>query len=198
MRDFVERAMLPWMLIALLVSSVALIGCQSNYPTRHTIPNFGVVDKDRNIYRGGEPLTRDGWIYLREQGVRTVLKLNTEDESRDCGAEAIHLRVIHLPITQEEQTSGSPNPCTIKKAVQEMSRGGIFVHCGSDSRSQPDSLAKLFDCQGGQDRTGLVVGSYRVWVEHVKKEEARAEMKSFHFHALILPGLARFWRDEVR
>lgn len=186
------------MSIALIVSSVTLSGCQSNYPTRHTIPNFAVVDKQRKIFRGGEPLTREGWAFLRNQGVRTVLKLNTEAESDDWGAQAIQLKVIDLQITQGEQTSGIPNPCTIKKAVHEMSRGAVFVHCGSEARSQPHSLARLFDCQGGQDRTGLVVGCYRVWVEHWEKEEARAEMKSFHFHALILPGLARFWRDKVQ
>src|SRR6185437_4086622 len=99
------------------------------------------------------------------------------------------------PITEKEQTSGPVDPGKIRKAVREMSRGAVFVHCGSDARSQPNSFAALSDTQGGQDRTGLVVGSYRVWVDHWKKDRARCEMKSFHFHALLLPGLARFWRD---
>jgi hypothetical protein len=107
------------------------------------------------------------------------------------------MKIIYRPITPHEQIFGSPDFRTIKCAVHDMRRGSVFVHCGSDSRSNPNSVYALFDMQGGQDRTGLVVGCYRVWIEHLKKAKAREDMKSFHFHALLLPGLRNFWRDRV-
>src|SRR5947207_10105633 len=184
---------------ALALSLALLAGCQSLHPTRHTIPNFAAVNERHKVYRGGEPLAPEGWDYVKSLGVRTVIKLNTETESTDAGAKARGLTVVPLPITARQQRTGSPDFSeTIERAVNEMRRGSVFVHCGSDSRSKPNSLHALFDLQGGQDRTGLVVGCYRVRVEHQKKVVARAEMKSFHFHALLLPGLAKYWRDKVK
>ncbi|MBA3961553.1 MAG: hypothetical protein H0X40_06595 [Chthoniobacterales bacterium] len=189
--------MSPRISITLLLSAALLDGCQSNFPTVKTIPNFATVDSHRKIYRGGEPLTKDGWDYLKRLGVHTVVKLNTDRESLDEGAKRLHFKVVSLPIDQKAQTHGPIDPSTIRAAVSKMAHGAVFVHCGSDVRSRPNSLYALFDLQGGQDRTSLVVGSYRVGVDHWKKEAARAEMKLFHFHALLLPGLAHYWRDEV-
>lgn len=173
-----------------------LSGCASQHPTRYTIPNFDTVNEGRKIYRGGEP-GEEGWRHLKSLGVTTVVKLNTEDESCDDGATRNGMKIIRQPITTGQQIFGSPDSKTIRSAVKAMRRGSVFVHCGSESRSKPHSFWALFDIQGGQDRTGLVVGCYRVWVEHQKKAKARAEMKSFHFHALLLPGLRNFWRDKV-
>jgi len=183
----------------LVVLGPLFSSCQSLHPTVHTIPNFDTVNARRKVFRGGQPLTAEGWAYLRHLGVRTVIKLNTESESTEAGALSQHLAVLRLPITQHQQFTGRPDFApTVGAAVRRMSQGAVFVHCGSDLRSRPGSLPSLTDSQGGQDRTSLVVGCYRVWVEHRKKSEARAEMKSFRFHSLLLPGLARFWRDRVR
>jgi protein tyrosine/serine phosphatase len=186
-------------IIFLALAFALFSACQSSHPPVHGIPNFGKVNERQKIYRGGEPLTSDGWAFLQSLGVRTVVKLNTEMESHDFGATALHMKVIRRPITDQQQLTGSPDfHNTIDSAVGVMRRGAVFVHCGSDGRSKPNSFGALTDTQGGQDRTGLVVGCYRVRVEHWKKAEARSEMKSFHFHAMLLPGLARFWRDQVR
>ena len=185
--------------ITLALALALLSACQSSHPTVHGIPNFGAVSSSRKIYRGGEPLTAKSWTFLHRLGVRTVVKLNSEKESHDCGATALHMKVVRVPITAGEQLMGSPEVRKkIECAVGVMRRGAVFVHCGSDGRSKPHSFGELTDTQGGQDRTGLVVGCYRVWVEHRTKTYARREMKSFHFHALLLPGLAGFWRDQVR
>ena len=185
--------------ITLALAFAFFSACQSSHPPVWGIPNFGTVSSSHKIYRGGEPLTADGWAFLQSLGVRTVVKLNTEKESHDDGATALHMNVIRLPSTDLEQLFGSPDlRKRIVCAVGVMRRGAVFVHCGSDGRSKPNSFGALTDTQGGQDRTGLVVGCYRVWVEHRTKTYARREMKSFHFHALLLPGLAGFWRDQVR
>jgi len=185
--------------ITLALAFAFFSACQSSHPTVHGIPNFGTVSSSHKIYRGGEPLTAESWVFLQRLGVCTVVKLNSEKESHDDGATALHMKVVRLPITPGEQLIGSPDVRKkIESAVGVMRRGAVFVHCGSDGRSKPNSFGELTDTQGGQDRTGLVVGCYRVWAEHRTKTYARREMKSFHFHALLLPGLAGFWRDQVR
>ena len=185
--------------ISLALAFAFFSACQSSHPTVCGIPNFDTVSQRHKIYRGGEPLNAKSWAFLQSLGVRTVVKLNTEKESHDDGATALHMNVIRLPSTDLEQLFGSPDlRKRIVCAVGVMRRGAVFVHCGSDGRSKPNSFGALTDTQGGQDRTGLVVGCYRVWVEHQTKADARREMKSFHFHALLFPGLAGFWRDQVR
>ena len=62
---------------------------------------------------------------------------------------------------------------------------------------KPASWAAKLGTQGGQDRTGLIVGAYRVWVQHWTKADAQREMMQRGFHP-TLPGLANFWRDEVK
>src|SRR5438105_455883 len=95
--------------MTLALAFALLSACQSSHPTVHGIPNFGTVSSSHKIYRGGEPLTKDGWDFLHRRGVRTVVKLNSEKESHDCGATALHMNVIRLPITLGEQLIGSPD-----------------------------------------------------------------------------------------
>src|SRR5438093_5875919 len=129
------------------LSLALLTGCRSLHPTVCTIPNFGVVNQEAKIYRGGEPIAPEGWDHLKRLGVQTVLKLNTESESADDGAETNGLTVVRLPISKLEQTLGSPKVATIKWAVDVMSHGAVFVHCGSEARSKPHSLAAMLDSQ---------------------------------------------------
>src|SRR5436190_12593098 len=125
--------------VFLALSCLLLSGCVSNYPTRHTIPNFHTVNAGRKIYRGGEPL-EEGWAYLKRLGVNTVVKLNTGDESCDNGARIRGMKIIYRPITSHQQIFGCPDGETIHSAVAAMRRGSVFVHCGSDARSKPNSV----------------------------------------------------------
>lgn len=105
------------------------------------------------------------------------------------------MTVFKLPISVGEQLEGGPNLATVSKAVAVLQQGNAYVHCGSDARTR-SKLDAMLKTQGGQDRTGLVVGTYRVWVNGWSKAQAYAEMKSFGFHP-ILKGLYDFWEDKV-
>lgn len=52
-------------------------------------------------------------------------------------------------------------------------------------------------CERGQDRTGLIVGVYRVKVEHWTKADAYQEMLKHGFHP-ILRGLCWSWQEDGR
>jgi len=174
-----------------------LTGCCSPQPPDHGIPNFAVVDGTKGVYRGAQPTTPEGWKHIRDLGVQTVVKLNGEGEGSDAGAEAESLTVVRLPISTVEQTIGSPKVSTVDSAVAQLRLGKCYVHCGSTARSNPNSLAAKLGSQGGQDRTGLIVAIYRVRVDHRTKADAEKEMMEHCFHPM-LPGLANFWRDEVK
>jgi len=154
---------------------LSLSGCASVAPP-HGIPNFSQVTT--GVWRGGQP-TAAGWEYLKSLGVKWDVKLNSEHEASDDGAKANGIEVIYLPITLVQQTIGKPKATTLNAAVSALERTGTFVHC-----------------QHGQDRVGLVVGAYRVKVEHWTKIAAYQEMQAHGFHPM-LRGLYWSWQEDV-
>jgi protein-tyrosine phosphatase len=69
-----------------------------------------------------------------------------------------------------------PDPDRIAKALQQLETAdGVLVHC-----------------KNGWDRTGLVIGEYRVLYDNQKPDQAYAEMLRLGFHPL-LHGLHEAW-----
>lgn len=143
----------------------------------HGIPNFTVVSP--GIFRGGQP-DEEGWAYLRTLGVKTVIKLNYEYEGSDRQAAELGMTVIDasMPPSDYADFYRTPPAERIRTAVRTLQDQGthpVYVHC-----------------LHGQDRTGLVVGLYRVLQDHYTKEQAYREMLQHNFHAWF-PGLSGFW-----
>lgn len=159
-----------------LVLLLALVGC-TTVPTYvdHGVPNLRQVSPGE--YRGGQP-TVNGWVYLQSLGVSNVVKLNLESESSDAPARMLGMVVNYFPIDTLHQTVLKPSPVLVSNAVV-LIKPGTYVHC-----------------EHGQDRTGLIVGCKRVWVEAWPKWVAREEMLNDGFHK-SLHGLNDFWEDDV-
>ena len=160
------------------VAAGALLGlgsCASD-PATHGIPNFAPVGP--GVWRGGQP-NAEGWEYLKSLGVRRDVKLNTGGADADALASSNGMQVVYLPITFAQQTVGKPPPGQLAAAVAAIEPDGTFVHC-----------------ERGQDRTGLVIGAYRVQTEHWTKAAAYQEMAAFGFHPL-LRGLYWAWEEDV-
>jgi Tyrosine phosphatase family len=185
----------PATFLSCLGASLLLGGCS---PTRttHGVPNF--VEVGAGLLRGGQP-SAEGWKWLQEErGVTAVVKLNYESEGSDDEARRLGLRVIVNSIQPAGLDGKSPEAIlraavdtrvvpsdeSIANAVRAMDahKGVMYVHCSH-----------------GQDRTGLVVGVYRVLHDGLTKEDAYQEMLHNHFHA-GLHGLHEFWErfDVVR
>lgn len=170
---------IPAFLLAILaffgVSSCSTV---SPVPTTVTngIPNFAIVDP--GIYRGGQP-TIEGWQYLKSIGVTNVIKLNERDESSDRQAIELGLKIFYHPINLADQAILKPNKADVFKAVSQITTN-TYIHC-----------------EHGQDRTGLIVGIYRIQVNHWTKQKAYDEMLTHGFHK-ILHGLDDFWEDDVK
>ena len=154
------------------------------------IPNLFAVEQD--IFRGGTP-TAAGWKYLKDQGVTDVVKLNIEGESSDVVATDLGMTVHRFPIPWWRQVFFRPAQSLLVAAVACI-KPHSFVHCGSDARTaSPD--AQEDNTQGGEDRTGIVIGCFRLsqgWA----KGDAYSEMIAHGFHP-ALQGLQGAWDRQV-
>lgn len=138
------------------------------------------------FWRSGQPVELDQWHYLYSTlGIRHVVKLNFESEGSDQGAVAVGM-TLHTASIQPRgdedlldavtNTFIAPDQTMLDLAESVLEQGGtVLVHCTH-----------------GQDRTGLVVGIYRVLAEGFSKDAAYAEMLEHNFHP-ELHGLHEYW-----
>jgi protein tyrosine phosphatase (PTP) superfamily phosphohydrolase (DUF442 family) len=131
-------------------------------PTKIAIANFDCVSE--SIWRGAAPSDR-ALHQLAHSGVRTIIDLRMSKSN--CRREAqtaqqLGLNYIHLPM-------GFKSP-TYVDVTQ-------FLKIVSD----PGNLPVFIHCHQGADRTGVLVGIYRVLVENWSYENTYNEMRSHHF-----------------
>lgn len=160
------------------VLATFVISCRPPPPPSGPVANFYEVDP--GVFRSAQPTTPEAWAYIKSRGVRTIVKLNDDSEGSDAGAEALGLEVVRVSIPPKGDLVGvfeRPDPSKLVVAIAALERGEVLVHCTH-----------------GQDRTGLVVGLYRVLHDHRKKSEAYREMRAHGFHPELL-GLLDTWED---
>jgi protein tyrosine/serine phosphatase len=125
------------------------------------VPNFHRVNDD--IYRGGQP-TAQGFRTLAKLGIKTVLDLRTSSgpsfwEKKEV--KSVGMRYVQLPLYGDE----NPTPSEIKTAfavLDDKSQAPIFIHC-----------------HAGKDRTGMIIGCYRIFHDGWPTQKALAEAKSY-------------------
>jgi len=136
------------------------------------IPNFHIVDIEKKIWRGGQPVDQD-WQYLKTCGFKQVIKLNTDGEGSDSpfvGDGTLY----KCPITLDQQLLYTPIQIVIDAAG--FIGPNTFIHC-----------------EHGLDRTGLICAVYRV-MSGWSKERAEQEMLTLGFHKELL-GLWHAWLE---
>jgi protein tyrosine/serine phosphatase len=124
--------------------------------SRPAIPRFQQVAE--GLYRGGQP-TPAGLAFLKQRGIRTVVDLRPEDGEKAL-VEKLGMKYVHLPIS------------TWGRIPDETVRG--FFQIVRDPPNQP----VFVHCRRGADRTGIMVGFYRIafqgWDGPKAYREARA------------------------
>lgn len=135
------------------------------------IPNFHTVEV--GIYRGGQP-DAEGFKFLQSIGITQVIKLNEDWEGEDHLPEGMLLFKVQIP--PSEQIITQPDSTYLGDAVAFIAPN-TFVHC-----------------QHGQDRTGIVIGLWRVLKCGWSKKQAYAEMMEHGFHPILF-GLSKAWSD---
>ena len=165
-----------------LILQVMLVGCASS-PIAG-VSNFHVVS--HHIYRGGQP-TPDGWKALQTLGVKTVIRLDFPAEGAN---DEEQIAVLDLKMKVVD-ASGSPSTLFDKGQAPTPEKIRLAIERLGDRSLQPIYV----HCLHGQDRTGLIVGFYRVLHDHYSKEEAYQEMLDYGFHPDLFPGLVKVWED---
>ena len=120
------------------------------------IPRFDQVAE--GLYRGGQP-RRQGYEYLKQLGVKTVINLRAENQEAE-EVKSLGLHYVHIPMSPWERVPESKIQMFFQ-VLRDRDSYPVFVHCTH-----------------GTDRTGFMVGLYRVafqgWSADRAYEEARA------------------------
>jgi len=137
---------------------------------RGDLPNFHEVYP--YLFRGGEP-TEAGLSQLKTKGVSTIIDLRakTEQEIAEAKiAKQMGFTYINLPMTSEAPTPPQINKvlATIDDAKKKHMKGdtnsAVFVHCAH-----------------GSDRTGCMIGIWRVSRDGWDYPTAYKEMRNYYF-----------------
>ena len=124
------------------------------------LPNFAQVNTA--LYRSGQP-SQAGMTTIKNDGVKTILKLNSDDPAESAWAAKAGLAFETVPMSTQQ----SPTYDQIDAAlaiINDVSKQPVLVHC------------KL-----GHDRTGAVIGAYRIAVQGWSVDKAAAEAKAMGY-----------------
>src|SRR5438093_1000257 len=122
-----------------------------------TIPRFQMIAS--GLYRGGQP-EREGFDYLKNNGIKTVINLRTENDEEVIVKE-LGMGYIHIPISIKPW---SKVPDT---AIEQ------YFKVVSDPANYPI----FFHCRRGADRTGALAALYRIAVQDWEPKTAYGEAR---------------------
>ncbi len=145
----------------LLIVLVALFRAVLAQSTREISKSQAILRFDRvaeGFYRGGQP-HRQGFEYLKQLGVKTVINLRAENQEAE-EVKSLGLHYVHIPMSAWEHVPESKIQMFFQ-VLRDRDSYPVFVHC-----------------ERGADRTGFMVGLYRIafegWSGDRAYEEARA------------------------
>ncbi len=155
------------LLAAALLAAAGPVRAQATPAKIQGLPNFHPVNN--RLFRGGQP-SREGFEVLREKGVGIVIDLRNRGKSAARErklVEGLGLQYVSLPW----KAGGFPTAQEVQRffTVMDQNPGKkVFVHC-----------------RRGSDRTGYMIGLYRVTREGWSAKEAADEMEEYGFHGLL-------------
>ena len=147
-----------WVLALVFCAPIGALATNVDLPG---LSNFQKVDD--GVYRGAQP-TGDGFTSLAKLGVKTVVDLrligerSQADERR--AVEAAGMRYLSVPMAGMA-TPEDDEISRVLAVLDDSTAGPAFVHC-----------------QRGADRTGAVIGCYRINHDHWQNRQALTEARS--------------------
>jgi protein tyrosine/serine phosphatase len=143
------------------------------------LPNFAKVSE--GLYRSGRP-TEKGLLQAQQTyQIKTIIDLEDsmpDVESERPLVEAKGMAFYSFPVSPFEPPVDSVIDAVLKM-LEDPSYRPILLHC-----------------HYGEDRTGLVIGLYRVLYEKVPSDNAYKEMLSFGFHTYLYE-LDRYYKEKT-
>jgi protein tyrosine/serine phosphatase len=150
---------------------------RQNRSTSKDLPNFG--EATGTLYRGGQP-TKNGFRILAKRGVNIVVDLRGSRESERKIVTRLGMQYVALPWR-----------CFLPKDI-------VFAQFLTLVWKNPGK--KIFvHCRMGDDRTAMMIASYRMAQEGWSAEKAEKEMErngfNFAHRRLICPTLSSYEED---
>ena len=153
---------------------------------KEDLPNFHQVHP--YLYRGGEP-SKEGLRKIKEMGITTIFDLRNPGEKAYDEKEAakeMGIRYISMPMN-----SKAPTAKQIKRLVDEIDKAKGNIVELTDS-GQAEKIAKqeaqkatkdaiFVHCAHGSDRTGCMIGIWRVMRDGYDYDTAYKEMRKYWF-----------------
>lgn len=127
-----------------------------------SISNFQKVND--NLYRGGRPSFSD-LQDLKAAGVKTILNLRMDGDGEE--SEAQNVQQLGMKYVNEEFAFGKPDLRKVERVLNVM--------------NDPANFPVYIHCRQGADRTGMMVGIYRVLNDGWSWDQVWDEMKGHHF-----------------
>jgi tyrosine-protein phosphatase SIW14 len=138
------------------------------------LPNFSEVTT--TLYRGGQP-SKEGFHTLAKMGINIVVDLRGSRESER--KLVTHLGMQYVPMSWECSFPKDKTFAQFLRLIQDNPGKKIFVHC-----------------RIGDDRTGMMIASFRMAREGWSADRAEKEMEKFGFNfahrRLICPRLSSY------
>ncbi|MBK9203166.1 MAG: dual specificity protein phosphatase family protein [Candidatus Obscuribacter sp.] len=128
------------------------------------LPNFHQVHP--YLYRGGEP-TSQGLKELKEKGIKTIIDLRAEtpmSRQERNEAKTLGLDYINLPMSDKAPTDKQVKTFIDTTRLARDNSAPVFVHCAH-----------------GSDRTGCLIGIWRVTEDNYSYDQAYKEMRKYWF-----------------
>ncbi len=159
----------PLSLCALVLAVCPALVSAESLKTKD-IPRFQKVSD--GLYRGGQPV-RGGFDFLKQQGIKTIINLREENDE-ESAVLGLGLKYIHMPMTVNPFSSSRIPEASIQKYFEII--------------NNPENLPVFIHCQRGADRTGAMVGFYRIVVQGWEGPRAYKEARDIGMR-FWYPGL---------
>lgn len=142
------------------------------------IPNGGKISD--SLFRGAQP-RQQGIQQLKSLGITTIVDLRGEDPSRTTWerqqAESAGIRFVSIPLDGWSPPSNE-QVAQFLALFRNNPKEKVYVHC-----------------RYGEDRTGVLVATYRMAVDGWQPQQALNEMYFFGFNGMWHPSMKSYVRD---
>jgi tyrosine-protein phosphatase SIW14 len=141
------------------------------------VPNAAQISDA--LSRGAQP-SAQGFAELKKLGVTTIVNLREQGQEVEWErkvAESLGIRYVNIPVRGWLSPSDA-QVAQFLKLFHEAPGQRVFVHC-----------------QYGEDRTGVMVATYRIAQQNWTVDQAVNEMYAFGFHYYLYPAMQSYVRE---
>lgn len=152
--------MLRLISLLLLVPTMLLARPAEDAAQSGNIPRFSLIAS--GLYRGGQP-GEEGFQFLKEKGIKTVINLRAEDNSEAKTVAKLGMNYVQIPVDEIRPWSQIPSAAIARyfEIINNPANYPIFFHC-----------------RRGADRTGIMAALYRMGVQGWDSKKAYNEARN--------------------